>query len=210
MQSHDPAHATHGGQAAPAAGARDPDFGAWLGATLLVLAVLAAVFVLPATHAAGPTTPVRPLAPEPGEHELAEGLAGMTHGAGAHGAPVEDDDRDRLSQIFGALSGMGVSDSSVPASTIDDIKWLIQTVAESGLRFTRDGNEVGAIEMALSMVRTWEKAEEPIYSPEAFIRRVAGHTVVDQKLNRVILKTGGDMPLNTWLTERLAEHRAGH
>jgi Family of unknown function (DUF5329) len=211
MQAHDHAPSAHGGHAAHAP-ARDPDFDWWLGATVLFLAVLTAVFVLPATHAAGPATPERPLAPEPGHvgnfgHRVAEVEASR---GGEHVSTRQSADQQRLAELYGALAGGGEADDSVPPEVNAEIAWLIKHVAESGHTFTRDGEEHDALDTASSMLERWEKANEPIYSAESFIRKVAGFKLVDQKLNRVRFHGGAERPLNLWLQEEITAYRKGH
>ncbi|HEX5010333.1 MAG TPA: DUF5329 family protein [Planctomycetota bacterium] len=189
----------------------DPDFGSWLAATVVFLVVLAGVFVLPATHAAGPVTPERPLAPEPGEAgHFAEHLSAVQAKRNEPIAATQDElDRQRAAALYSALAGSEIADDSVPPQVNEEIAFLIKSTADSGLTFTRDGTQHDAIDMATFMLDRWEKAAEPIYSGETFIRRLFGHTVPDQKLNRVFLAGGGDKPVAFWLQDLLNAHRAG-
>jgi len=215
MQAHGHDDSGHGAQGGHAAGGHehapvaDPDFDWWLGGTVLLIAVLTAMFVLPATHAAGPVTPVRPLAPEAGdEGHFSERLEHVQALRGEKPAPSPGDaDRQKLAELYSALAGGGVADDSVPPEVNAEIAFLIRTVADSGLDFTRDGVERSSIELATYMLDRWENATEPMYSGEAFIRRIFGHKVVDQKLNRVKLANGTDKPTATWLQEALDKRR---
>ena len=213
MQDHAHSPATTHASAVDAhahATATDPDFDWWLAATVIFLVVLAGVFVLPATHAAGPVTPERPLAPEPGEAvDLAERLSEVQAARNVPIVPTQQDlDRQRVAALYAALAGAGLADDSVPPEVNEEIAYLIRSVADSGLTFTRDGTQRSALELATFMLDRWEKASEPIYSGEAFIRRLFGHKIVDQKLNRVTLATGGDKPLALWLQDLLNAHRS--
>ena len=114
----------------------------------------------------------------------------------------------RAAMLFTALAGGGIADDSVPPEVNEEIAYLIRSTADSGLTFTRDGTPRTALDMASYMLDRWEKASEPIYSGEAFIRRLFGHKIVDQKLNRVTLATGGDKPLAFWLQDLLNARRA--
>jgi len=211
MQAHDHGSATTHASAVDAhAGAGDPDFDWWLAATVIFLVVLAGVFVLPATHAAGPVTPERPLAPEPGEAgNFTERLSEVQAARNAPIAPTQQElDRQRTASLYGALAGGGIADDSVPPEVNEEIAYLIRSVADSGLTFTRDGTQRSALDMATYMLDRWQKATEPIYSGESFIRRLFGHKIVDQKLNRVMLAGGGDKPLSIWLQDLLNAHRS--
>jgi hypothetical protein len=211
MQAHDHAPSAHDAHAAHAPAAADPDWDWWLGGTVLFLVVLGAVFLLPATHAAGPATPERPLAPEPGDAGFAAHVSAVeAQRSGPIPSTPQDADRDRLAALYGALAGGGSeSDDSVDPSVNADIAWLIRTVADSGFSYTRDGEPHGAIDTAEFMLERWEKSAEPVYSGESFIRKVAGHTLADQKLNRVKFANGSDRPLSLWLQEQLTSHQAG-
>ena len=214
MQAHDHAPSAHGGHAAHAPVAADPDFDFWLGGTVLFLVVLGLIFVLPATHAAGPATPVRPLAPAEGEaghegsfeHRVAEVASAREN---VHSSTEPSADEKRAAELYSALAG-GVADDSLPPEVNAEISWLIKHVADSGHTFLRDGVEQDAITAANGMLKSWEKAAEPVYSAEAFIRRVAGFKLVDQKLNRVRFHGGAERPLNLWMQEELTTHRAGY
>jgi hypothetical protein len=210
MHAHDHGSSTIQASARDAS-AGDRDFGSWLAATVVFLAVLTGVFVLPATHAAGPVTPERPLAPEPGEAGgFAEHLSAVQARRNEPIAPTQDElDRQRAMALYSALAGSEIADDSVPPEVNEEIAYLIRSTADSGLTFTRDGTQHNAIDMATFMLDRWDKASEPIYSGESFIRRVFGHTVPDQKLNRVFLASGGDKPIAFWLQDLLNAHRAG-
>src|SRR5262249_49657772 len=114
MHAHDHSPATTHASAVDAHGhsSADPDFGWWLTATVIFLAVLAGVFVLPATHAAGPVTPERPLAPEPGEGgNFAERLSEVQAQRNVPIAPTQEElDRQRAAALYTALAGGGTAD----------------------------------------------------------------------------------------------------
>ncbi len=187
----------------PAPGVRDPEWGWWLGATVLFLAVLTVMFVRPATHAAGPVMPVRPLAPH-----VAGG--GDGHGAATHAdAAPRRSDEERAAELMAGLAGYGVANDKVPPHVAEEIRYLIRTVAESGHTFVRDETVNSAVDEAEHLLRRWETATTEIYSAESFIRRFAGYKLVDLKLNRVRFADGTSRPIADWLRDQLRARPPG-
>jgi len=207
---HDAHGGGHGGHAAHGAAA-DPDFAPWLGATLLFLAALAATFLLPARHVAGPALAPRPAA---GAHGGAHGAA---HGdapahAGPQAAPGDEarvrDERARIAEVFGAMAGYGLADDSVPPEVKLEIEHMIGLVASSDAAFTLELEPRTPGEAAQYLLERWRRLEGEIYSGEAFLARALGRKLIDDKVNRVRFPDGTDRPLRAWLQERLDAFRA--
>jgi hypothetical protein len=201
MQAHAPdshghapaAHDAHGhaapGHAASAQGARDPSFGAWLGATLLLLAGLLFTFAWPARHSAGDP---------PG------------HDAPAHepaAAPDARTEQQRIAEVFGIMAGHGFADDSVPPEVTLEVEHMIRHVAESDATFTIALHEKTAGETALWLTDRWQRMRGEVYSGEAFLIRALGRKLIDDKVHRIRFADGTDRPLRAWMQEKLDAFR---
>jgi hypothetical protein len=192
MQAHGHDHAPAHDSQGTAGGAADPDWGFWLGGTLLFMGGLGLLFVLSADHTAG-----KNLAP------VMEASARGHHG---EGKPVRASEEQQMAEVLAALAGHGVGDDSVPAEATADIKFIIQAVAESKLRFKLDGEPKTAAEVSDWMLKRWQNSDTPMASAEVLMERTSGFTLVKQMSNRVVFADGSEQALTTWLQIQLAQH----
>jgi hypothetical protein len=201
MQAHAPdahghapaAHDAHG-HAAPACGPCDPTFGAWLGATLLLLAGLLFTFAWPARHSAG----------DPPGHDA------PGHDAQAHEPATPPDTRteqQRIAEVFGLMAGHGFADDTVPPEVTLEVEHMIRHVAESGAAFTIALQPKTAGEVALWLTERWQRMRGEVYSGEAFLNRALGRKLIDDKVHRILLPDGTDRPLRAWMQEKLDAFR---
>ncbi len=200
MQAH--AHDSHGpaahGPDAPARGARDPDFGSWLGATLLLVLGLLLMFALPARHAAGPL-----LAAHGAGDEHATDHAGAGHAQpGATTPPDKRTEQQRIADVFGVMAGHGFSDDSVPPQVKAEVEHMIRVVAESDATFTLALEPRTPGETAAFLLEHWKRLQGEIYSSEAFLVRSLGRKLINDKAHRIRFKDGSDRPLRVWLQEQ--------
>jgi hypothetical protein len=173
---------------------------------LLFCGALALVFVFAARHSAGENKAPAPVA-RAGTHGAAPAHGGPRKPGkpAAHAAAASEE--QRMAEVMAALAGHGAADDSIPEQTTADIKFLIKAVAESGLSFKLDSEPRSATDVSEWLLKRWQNAQDPIYSPEALMARTTGFSLVDQLTNRVVFKDGTEQALTTWLQIRLAEHK---
>ena len=90
------------------------------------------------------------------------------------------------------------------------IDYLIQTTAESGFTFIRNGTEHTAPEAAAVMKRKLGFVRAQVRTPEDFIRLAASQSHLTGKPYLVKLGDGKTLSGRAWLTGVLAKYRASH
>ena len=120
----------------------------------------------------------------------------------------------KLRAFFAALAAVllqpfvAVTTAAEPLQkTIDH---LIQTTAESGFTFIRNGTEHTAPEAAALMRRKLGFVKAQVQTPEDFIRLAASQSHLTGKPYLVKLGDGKTMPGGEWLTGVLVKYRASH
>ena len=93
------------------------------------------------------------------------------------------------------------------AAADDDIRYLIDYVAESGVRFVRNGDEHTAIEAADHLAMKYRRASRHAKTAEAFIDNLASKSSWTGKPYTVILPDGQQREAGPWLYNALHEYR---
>jgi hypothetical protein len=88
------------------------------------------------------------------------------------------------------------------------VDYLIESVANSGLTFIRNGSEHTAAEAAALMRRKLAHVKDEVKTPEDFIRLAASQSHLTGKPYLVKWSDGKTLPSAEWLTGLLRKHRA--
>ena len=108
--------------------------------------------------------------------------------------------------ILAGLLSAARADQSAP-DLEQTIAFLLQYVAESDLRFIRNGEEHDPEEAAEHMEAKYKHFRKKIRTPEDFIRLAATKSLLSGEAYRVRTPEGQEMETAVWLTQVLADFR---
>jgi hypothetical protein len=115
-----------------------------------------------------------------------------------------------ISVVLGALLATSAAlAASRPAAEQAKIDWLLSEVGNSNAVFIRNGTEYDGVKALAHLKMKLFFAGRRVQTARQFIVGVASHSEASGKPYEIRLSDGRQLPLQTWLLERLAVYEKG-
>ncbi|UTF59343.1 DUF5329 domain-containing protein [Gilvimarinus sp. DA14] len=101
-----------------------------------------------------------------------------------------------------------ISIAACAASDEEEIQYLIDFVAESGVTFIRNGSEHSAREAAEHLQMKYNRASRYAKDAEGFIDNLASKSSITRRPYQVVLADGTMLNASDWLYSALRQYRA--
>ena len=117
----------------------------------------------------------------------------------------------RLLKVAGLLLGLGLMTFPLMAeeNTEQEVRYLIDSVEQSGCSFERNGKSYAADDAADHLAMKYRRGKKYASSAENFIDRLASKSSMSGKPYYIACSGTAKVTSGSWLHQRLAEMREG-